>query len=119
MKLVMGLVAVAAALLASSHTAAAAADDATLQLYKTRCQPCHMVDGNSPIADMNLADGKWIHGSSMAEIEKVISDGVPGKPMMAFKAQLTKEQIEALARHVRSFDKKLAPEKDKGAGGGR
>jgi len=84
-----------------------AADEATLQLYAAKCQVCHMADGNSPIPEMNFADGKWIHGSKLADMIRVIEDGVPGKAMIPFKGQLTKEQIEALARYVRSFDKQL------------
>ena len=50
-------------------------------------------------------------GSSVADIVKVITDGVPGKAMVSFKAQLSEEQIEALAAYVRAFDKTLKPEK--------
>jgi len=97
--------------------AAAAVDEATLQLYKTKCQACHMADGNSPIKDMNFADGEWSHGSKLADVVKVIEEGVPGKAMLPFKEQLSKEEIEALAKYVRTFDKKLAAEK--GAKGGK
>jgi mono/diheme cytochrome c family protein len=95
---------------------ARAADEATLQLYKTKCQACHLADGNSPIKEMNFADGEWIHGSKLADVVKVIEEGVPGKAMLPFKEQLSKEEIEALAKYVRTFDKKLAAEK--GAKGG-
>ena len=85
-------------------------DSATVEAYKTRCQSCH-VDGNSPLEEMNFADGKWKHGSRTADIEKVIAEGVPSTAMQAFKDQLTSEQIKALARYVRAFDKSLKPEK--------
>ena len=90
---------------------APAADEATVELYKEKCQICHMADGNSPVAAMNFADGVWLHGSRIEDVIKVITEGVPGKAMTSFKKQLTKEQIEALARYVRSFDKKLKDEK--------
>ena len=96
--------------------AAGPADEATLQLYKTKCQACHLADGNSPIKEMNFADGEWIHGSKLADVIKVIEEGVPGKAMLPFSAQLSKEEIEALAKYVRTFDKKLAAEKG-GKGG--
>lgn len=111
-----GLV-LALAALASAALPARAADDATLQLYKTKCQACHLADGNSPIKEMNFADGEWIHGSKLPEVVKVIEEGVPGKAMLPFKEQLSKEEIEALAKYVRAFDKKLAAEK--GAKGGK
>jgi mono/diheme cytochrome c family protein len=82
----------------------------TLEVYKTKCQACHMVDGNSPLPLMNFADGVWKHGSSLKEIEAVIAEGVPGTAMLPFKTQVTPAQVQALAKYVRSFDKKpLAP----------
>lgn len=110
----------AVAALAGSASPARAADapsEETLSLYKTKCQACHMADGNSPIKEMNFADGEWMHGSKLAEVVKVIEEGVPGKAMLPFKEQLSKEEIEALAKYVRTFDKKLAAEK--GAKGGK
>ena len=110
----------AAVLLALSIPVAAAdapaADEATVELYKEKCQICHMADGNSPVPAMNFASGAWQHGSRLADVIKVITEGVSGKAMTSFKKQLTKEQIEALARYVRSFDKKLKDEKE-GKGG--
>ena len=60
---------------------------------------------------MNLTDPKWEHCSTVAEIAKVIAEGIPVKAMVGFKAQLTDEQMEALAHYVRTFDKTLKPEK--------
>lgn len=84
----------------------AAEEETTEQLYATRCQPCHGVKGKASKPEMNLADGHWIHGSSLADMVKVIEEGVPGKAMLGFKEHLSKEQIEALARLVQSFGKK-------------
>jgi mono/diheme cytochrome c family protein len=103
--------ALAVVALVSQAVSARAADEATLDLYKAKCQACHMAEGNSPIKEMNFADGEWIHGSKLADVIKVIEEGVPGKAMLPFKEQLTKEQIEGLAKYVRTFDKKLAAEK--------
>jgi mono/diheme cytochrome c family protein len=77
-------------------------------LYKEKCIVCHLADGNSPVPNMNFADGVWVHGSSLKEVEKTISDGVPATAMVSWKAQgLTDAEIEALAKYVRHFDKKL------------
>ena len=114
--LVLALAA-AIGIVASARAADAAADEATLQIYKTKCQACHLADGNSPVKEMNFTDGEWIHGSKLADVVKVIEEGVPGKAMLPFKEQLSKEEIEALAKYVRTFDKKLAAEK--GAKGGK
>ncbi len=85
--------------------------EATLELYKTKCLACHLPDGNSPIPEMNFANGNWKHGTKVADMVKVINEGVPGTAMVAFKEQLSAAEVDALARYVRSFDKKLKPEK--------
>ncbi len=84
----------------------------TLALYKAKCQQCHMADGNSPLEPLNFADGKWIHGDKVEDIAKIISEGAPGTAMLPFNSQLTPEEIQALARYVRSFDK--TPVKESG-----
>ena len=81
--------------------------EATLDLYRSKCQQCHMADGDSPIEPMNFTDGKWIHGSKPEAVAKVIAEGVPGTAMLPFKAQLTPAEITDLAAYVRSFDKSL------------
>lgn len=102
------LVAAGLAAAAAELPASAAAD-----LYKKRCATCHMPDGNSPLEPLDFTDDKWTHGSEPAAVAKVIAEGVPGSAMLAFKAQLTPEQVTALAAHVRAFDKSLKPAKKK------
>src|SRR6185295_7723632 len=77
----------------------------TLAVYKAKCQQCHMADGNSPLEPLNFADSKWTHGNTVEDLAKVIREGVPGTAMLPFESQLTPEEIQALARYVRSFDK--------------
>ena len=101
----------AAVALLTAAAAGQAADDATLELYKVKCQACHLPDGNAPMKEMNLADPEWKHGSTLAEITKTIEEGVPATAMLPFKGQLSPEEISALARYVRTFDKTLKPEK--------
>jgi mono/diheme cytochrome c family protein len=103
------LASAAAAAPASTKRAAYKPTEATLENYKAKCQSCHMPDGNSPLEPLNFVDGVWKHGSSVKDIAKVISEGVTGTAMLPFKGQLSDAEILALARYVRSFDKK--PEK--------
>jgi len=79
--------------------------EATLDLYKAKCQQCHMADGNSPLEPLNFVDGKWTHGDKIEDLIKVIGEGVPGTAMLPFKSQFTPEEIVGLAHYVRSFDK--------------
>jgi len=97
--------------LVAAGASAQVASDETKELYTTRCSACHLADGKGAMPEMNLSDAKWEHGSGVAEISKVIAEGVPGKAMVGFKAQLSDDQIEALAHYVRAFDKTLKPEK--------
>jgi cytochrome c oxidase cbb3-type subunit III len=96
--------------LAAPAVAETPTPEAIQELYKTKCQACHLADGNAPQKEMNFTDGEWLHGSKVADIVKVITDGVPGKAMLPFAGQLTPEEIDGLARFVRAFDKKLKPE---------
>jgi mono/diheme cytochrome c family protein len=93
----------AAVLLLAPASVARTADQATVALYKARCQVCHGVNGRSSDRDRNLADGRWIHGRALADVIRVIEEGVPGKAMVSFRDQLSKRQIAALARYVRTF----------------
>lgn len=77
------------------------------EIYKTKCAVCHTPDGNSPIPNMNFADGEWRHGSSIKDVMSTITNGVQGTAMMPFKGQFSEGEIAALARKVRGFDKKL------------
>lgn len=76
-------------------------------LYKTHCQLCHGANGTSPMKNASFSDGQWLHGSSLAEVQTTIKNGVKGTVMMGFAAKLSAAEVEALARHVRSFDKAL------------
>lgn len=81
-------------------------------IYKQRCQICHGPDGKGVLPGVaSFPGGEWKHGSRVQDIDKVIRDGVPGTTMTAFKGVLKPEEIEALAHYVRSFDKKLKPER--------
>lgn len=71
----------------------------------------NVAEGNSPLEALNLADGNWVHGSEPAQVAKVIAAGVPGTAMLSFKAQLSAQQVTALAAYVRAFDKTPKPEK--------
>ena len=78
------------------------------ELYVQNCQMCHMPDGNAAIKQMNFADGEWIHGTTIKQQVKVVADGVTGTAMMPFKDRLSDQEILALVKLVRAFDKKLA-----------
>ena len=86
------------------------------ELYVQNCQMCHMPDGNAAIKQMNFADGEWIHGTTVKQMVKVVTDGVPATAMMSFKDRLSDQEILALVKYVRAFDKKLGKTASKPAG---
>jgi len=96
-------------ILALTLALAAAAPTPVAEVYKTHCQACHMVDGNSPLEPMNFADGVWKHGTTTAKLAVVIAEGVPGTAMLPFKEKLTPAEVKALAAYVRTFDPRLGP----------
>ena len=82
----------------SPHDAARAA--AAKPLFAT-CAACHGADGkgNQAIGAPNLTDRIWLHGGSVADIEKTIGGGRQGL-MPAWSPRLTDDQIHVLAAWV-------------------
>ena len=105
---VPSLAGVLAFLAAAAAGAQTAGDGKTAEEnYKATCQPCHMADGNAALKPMNFADGEWKHGTTVQDLAKVITDGVPGTAMMPFKTRFSEQEILELAKYVRHFDPKL------------
>lgn len=104
--MVLSLIVVATGAARAQSPAGGTADAEAL--YKQNCMACHMADGNAALEPMNFADGKWKHGASVKEVAATISNGVPGTAMMPFKARFSEQEILALAKYVRHFDKNLA-----------
>jgi len=105
--LLMAQAAKKAAPKAAGPTPTAAEVASAEEIYKTKCAVCHTPEGNSPIPNMNFADGAWLHGSTIKEVINTISNGIQGTAMMPFKTQFSEGEIAALARKVRKFDPKL------------
>ena len=103
---VVGCLAFASA--AAAQTARPTTNRPAQELYVQNCQMCHMPDGNAAITQMNFADGEWIHGTTIKQLAKVITDGVPATAMMSFKDRLSDQEVLALVKFVRNFDKTLA-----------
>lgn len=90
------------------------ASDATAdvgkRLYENRCASCHGADGagDTPMGGggvtANLKDGQWTYGGNPRDIERSISEGIPGTAMRGFKSQMTPDEIGQLAAHVKSFE---------------
>jgi cytochrome c oxidase cbb3-type subunit III len=72
------------------------------QIFELSCAPCHAKDGGGTIGP-NLTDEYWIHGGSLADVFKVIAEGVPAKGMIPWKDQLSPKTIQDVSNFVLSL----------------
>jgi len=73
----------------------------------TECATCHGVDGTSDAnrSGPNLRDRFWIHGSSMEELAKIISEGANNNAMPAQNRKLSNQDIANLAIYLVSLNR--------------
>jgi cytochrome c oxidase cbb3-type subunit 3 len=69
------------------------------EIFATRCMPCHGPEGQGVVGP-NLTDDYWIHGRTLVEIRRTISEGVPEKGMVPWRDQLKPDEISGLAAYV-------------------
>ncbi|MDQ8187968.1 c-type cytochrome [Pelagicoccus sp. SDUM812002] len=72
------------------------------KVFASYCASCHGSDG-AGLLGPNLTDPEILHGSSLPEIKAVIENGVPAKAMPAWSNILSDDEIDAVAKHVRSI----------------
>jgi cytochrome c oxidase cbb3-type subunit 3 len=70
-------------------------------IYEKNCVACHGTGLGGSVGP-NLTDDFWIHGGGIKNLFKVITDGVPAKGMISWKAQLTPKQIQQVASFILS-----------------
>jgi len=67
--------------------------------YETNCVACHGAAGEGGVGP-NLTDKYWIHGNSVDDMVKVITNGVPEKGMIPWEKSLSKRQIVEVASYI-------------------
>jgi cytochrome c oxidase cbb3-type subunit 3 len=67
--------------------------------FKARCAQCHAGDGGGNIGP-NLLDDSYINVQTVADIYRVIKDGVVAKGMPAWGAQLSETQLVLMSAYV-------------------
>ena len=75
------------------------------QIYDAQCTTCHGANGDG-VGDINLKSGKFRTAVTDQDLARVITNGVPGKGMLAFKfdsAELA--GVIAFVRNMNSFDR--------------
>ena len=94
---------------AAATTAAAPAQAGEVltgeQIFVQNCVACHGADMKGLVGP-SLVDTVWIHGGTLADIERTITNGVPEKGMVSWGPVLGAEKISLVAQYV--FDKNQA-----------
>lgn len=70
-------------------------------VYSTNCVGCHGPELKGGVGP-DLTDTTWIHGGTMADITKVINEGVPAKGMITWGPILGPEKVAQVAAFVHS-----------------
>jgi cytochrome c oxidase cbb3-type subunit 3 len=71
-------------------------------LFDQNCVACHGTYAEGKIGP-NLVDDYWLHGGSVKDVFKVISEGVPAKGMIAWNTQLNPFQIQKVTSYIFSL----------------
>lgn len=71
-------------------------------LYSQYCGACHGKSGEGGVGP-NLTDEYWLHGGNIKDVFKTITNGVPQKGMISWKAQLSPAQIQEVSSYILSL----------------
>jgi cytochrome c oxidase cbb3-type subunit III len=72
-------------------------------IYASKCSACHGKHAEGVVGP-NLTDPVWLNGNGTDnDIYTVITDGVPAKGMIAWKALLSNEERAALTVYIQSI----------------
>lgn len=70
--------------------------------FLANCTPCHRPDGGGLIGP-NLTDAYWIHGGTLPEIYRTVTNGVIEKGMPPWGKMLKPAQVQAVVAYVASL----------------
>lgn len=76
-------------------------------IWSFNCASCHGLDGQGAVGPA-LNSSQFLHSATDAQMELLVSVGVPGSQMSAFSQDhagpLTSEQIKAVVTYIRSWE---------------
>jgi mono/diheme cytochrome c family protein len=82
-----------------------AADNSAAATYKTNCASCHAADGHGSAVGKSLHAADFhsaqVQDQTDAQLASVIAQGRGNMP--AFGSSLSKDQIDALVKYIRTF----------------
>jgi putative heme-binding domain-containing protein len=71
-------------------------------LFHKYCAACHGLNGNGGRGP-DLVSGRWTHGSTDADLQRVIANGVTGSDMPAFRDRFNQQDYSKLIAFIRSL----------------
>ncbi len=71
-------------------------------LYTQHCVACHGAEGQGGVGP-NLTDDYWLHGNTIKDVYRTVSEGVTEKGMLSWKRQLNPLQMQQVSSYVLSL----------------
>ncbi|HET6768129.1 MAG TPA: cbb3-type cytochrome c oxidase N-terminal domain-containing protein [Chitinophagaceae bacterium] len=73
------------------------------KIFSGTCLPCHGGNGEGNAVGPNLTDKYWLHGGSLGDIFKTITNGVPDKGMQAWGKTFSPADIRNISSFILSL----------------
>jgi cytochrome c oxidase cbb3-type subunit III len=73
------------------------------KIFAGTCFPCHGAVGEGNAVGPNLTDKFWLHGGSLGDVFKTITNGVPDKGMQAWGKTYSPSDIKNLSSFILSL----------------
>jgi cytochrome c oxidase cbb3-type subunit 3 len=77
-------------------------------VFAVNCASCHRADGGGLIGP-NLTDDAWIHGATLSDIHRTVSEGVLAKGMPNWGKLLKPDDVDAVVAYVASLRNTQVP----------
>jgi cytochrome c oxidase cbb3-type subunit III len=73
------------------------------KIFSGTCFPCHGGNGEGNAVGPNLTDKYWLHGGSLGDVFRTITDGVPDKGMQAWGKTFSPADIRNISSFILSL----------------
>lgn len=79
------------------------------KIFSGTCLPCHGGNGEGNAVGPNLTDKYWLHGGSLGDVFKTITNGVPDKGMQAWGKTFSPVDIRNISSFILSLQGSKPP----------
>jgi cytochrome c oxidase cbb3-type subunit 3 len=69
------------------------------QIYNNVCAVCHLVDGGGLVGP-NLTDRYWVHGNTIEDLYRIVTEGIIEKGMIPYRDQLSPRQRMEVSSYI-------------------